>query len=88
MSTTVNYLNRFLEPMAAAFTPQMARTIVELRADAELEERISLLRDKANRGELSPAEQAEYEDFVDAVDVISIIQANARRFLAQHHDST
>jgi hypothetical protein len=86
MSTSVNYLDRFLEPMAASFTPEMARTIVDLRADAQLEGRIALLRNQANRDELSPAEQAEYEDFVEAVDVISIIQAKARRFLAQHND--
>lgn len=86
MSTSVNYLDRFLEPMAASFTPEMARTIVDLRADAQLEGRIALLRNQANRDELSPAEQAEYEDFVEAVDVISIIQAKASRFLAQHND--
>jgi hypothetical protein len=47
MSTATNYLDRFLEPMTEAFTPEMARTIVNLRADAELEAHIGNLREKA-----------------------------------------
>ncbi len=83
MSTAINYLDRFLEPMTEAFTPEMARTIVALRADADLESHIATLREKANEGTLSPEEDADYKEFVEAVDVISIIQAKARRFLAQ-----
>lgn len=87
MSTTTTYLDRFLEPMTEAFTPEMARTIVNLRADAESESRIQILREKGNNGTLSPEEDAEYKEFVEAVDVVSIIQAKARRFLAQYPDS-
>lgn len=88
MSTTINYLDRFLEPLTEAFTPEMARVIVDLRADAELETHIQDLRERANQGNLSPEEDAEYKDFVEAVDVLSIIQAKARRFLAQKSASS
>jgi hypothetical protein len=82
--STVSYLDRFLEPVTEAFTPELARLLVDLRADDELQAEIEVLRQKANEGTLSPDEEASYKDFVEAVDVISIIQSKARRFLATH----
>jgi hypothetical protein len=80
--STVSYLDRFLEPVAEAFTPELARRLVDLRADDELQAEIEVLRQKARDGTLSPDEEASYKDFVEALDVISIIQSKARRFLA------
>jgi len=81
---TVSYLDRFLEPVTDAFTPDLARRIVELRADDELQAEVDVLRQKSKEGTLSADEEAAYKDFIEAVDVISIIQSKARRFLAQH----
>lgn len=80
---TTTCLDRFLEPMTAARSPKVARRIVELRASPETEARPDELAGKANEGTLT-AEEAEYQESIDAVDIISIIQAKARRFLAQH----
>jgi hypothetical protein len=80
--STASYLDQFLEPMAEALTPDVARAIVALRARPELELRVAYLRERANEGTLTPDEDAEYKDFVEAVDVLSIIQSKARRFLA------
>lgn len=82
--STISYLDRFLEPVTEAFTPEVARAIVNFRADPETEARIDILRRKANEGALSAEEDAEYKDFVEAVDIISIFQAKARQFLARH----
>ena len=82
--STVSYLDRFLEPMTEAFTPEVARKIASLRAAPEVERHIDILSHKANEGTLTPEEDGEYKDFVEAVDVISIIQAKARRFLAKY----
>lgn len=82
--STVSYLDRFLEPVTDAFTPELARQLVDLRADEELQAEVAVLRRKAEQGTLSDDEEAAYKDFVEAVDVISIIQSKARRFLAQH----
>ena len=82
--STVSYLDRFLEPVAQAFTPEFARHLVELRADSALQVEIDALRLKANEGTLTPDEEASYKDFVEAVDVISILQSKARRFLRSH----
>ena len=84
--STVSYLDRFLQPVTEAFTPELARVLVDLRADDELQAEVELLREKANIGTLSPEEEVAYKDFVEAVDVISIIQSKARRFLANQLD--
>ena len=82
--STVSYLDRFLEPVTEAFTPALARKLIDLRADPELQAHIDVLRQKANEGVLTSEEDAESKDFVEAVDVISIIQAKALQFLAKH----
>lgn len=82
--STVSYLDRILDPVTDAFTPELARRIMDLRADDELQAEIDVLRRKANEGTLSSDEEAAYKDFVEAVDVISIIQSKARRFLARN----
>ncbi len=82
MSTT-SYLDRLLEPLTDALTPEVAAAIVGLRADPELEARVSELRRKANEGTLTAEEDAEYKEFVEAVDVVSILQAKSRRYLAE-----
>lgn len=82
---TTTYLDRFLEPMTEALTPEVARVIINLRADEETEAEVQQLRDKANEGGLTAEQEAKYNDFVEAVDVISIIQSKARRFLARHN---
>ena len=80
---TASYLDRLLDPLTNAFTPEVASAFLRLRADAELEAHIEVLRRKANEGSLTAAEEAEYKDFVETVDLISIVQAKARRFLAK-----
>jgi hypothetical protein len=84
LMSTVSYLDRLLEPVTESLTPQLARTLVELRADDELQSEIDVLRQKANLGTLTEEENAAYKDFVQALDVLSIIQSKARRFLATH----
>jgi hypothetical protein len=78
---TTSYLDRFLEPVADAMTPEFARVIADLRADDKLQAEVDILRQKANDGTLTPEEDAAYKDFVEAVDVISILQSKARRVL-------
>ena len=82
--TTISYLDRFLEPMTEAFTPQVARKIADLRADAETQARVDELAAKANDGTLGPDEDTEYRGYVEAADIMGIIQSKARRFLARN----
>jgi len=80
---TSTTLDRVFEPINRCLTPSVARKIVDLRADAELIARLEELGVKANEGDLSNNERAEYESYVGAIDLISILQSKARRFLAK-----
>lgn len=83
MSATT-FIDRILDPVTEALTPQVASVLVGLRADAELQAHIEELREKANRGMLTPEEDTAYKEIVEAMDVIAILQAKARRYLDQH----
>lgn len=82
--TSTTLLDRILDPVTEAFTPEVARRIQDLQADPALHSEIDALREKANAGTLSPQEEAYYRDIVEAIDFISILQAKARRFLTRH----
>jgi hypothetical protein len=81
---TASALDRFLDPVTACFTPQVAERIASLRLDSELMTRIELLAQKANEGTLTPEEDEEYKDYVEGGDMLALLQAKARRFLKQH----
>lgn len=80
-------LDRLLDPVVRCLTPDAARQLVELRADPELQELIDTLADKCTEGQLSAEERDQYETYVRAIHVISILQAKARKFLADQTPS-
>lgn len=82
--TTKDCLELILEPLAEPFSTDFARALADLRAAPELQQRVDNLAEKANEGALTESEQAEYKAFVDASTIVGIVQAKARRFLAQH----
>ena len=80
---TTSYLDRLLDPVTQAFTPEVAQQIANLQADPELEAEINELRRKANEGSLSADEEAAYKEIVEAIDIVGILQAKARKFLTK-----
>jgi DICT domain-containing protein len=80
-------LDRVLDPVSRCLTPEVARRIVELRADPELQKRVDMLADRSAEGQLTPEERAEYETYVRASRFIAILQAKARKLLARHPSS-
>jgi hypothetical protein len=78
-------LDKILAPLTDALTPEVAKRLVGLRADAETQELIDSLGDKANEGTLTDAERRQYETYVRAGTLISILQAKARKLLANGH---
>jgi hypothetical protein len=84
MSTPHNILERFLEPMTEAFTPELARKLADLRADDQLQAKVNELAEKATQGTLTAEEDREYKRYVEAADIIGIIQSKARRFLENY----
>jgi hypothetical protein len=74
-------LDQILEPFTECFTAEVAQRIVRLQADAKTQARIDELAGKANEGQLSTRERAEYDKFREAFHFITILQAKARGFL-------
>jgi hypothetical protein len=81
---TLGVLDRLLDPISRCLTPEVARELVELRADPVVQERLEWLAARNTEGALSSDERAEYETYVRALDFIAILQAKARRVLASH----
>ena len=74
-------IGQILEPVFQTLPAETARRIVELEADAELQQRVETLARKANEGELNAEEAQEYASLVSAGDVVATLQALARRTL-------
>jgi hypothetical protein len=72
-------LDRLVEPVIRTLTPEVAKALVELRADPELQERMDDLAEKSNRGRLTPDEREEYETSIRFGIFLAILQAKARR---------
>lgn len=80
--TATPVLDHLLDPVADCLTPEVARALVDLRAQPEVQARIEELAAKANQATLSPSEQAEYRAIVETIDFISLLQAKARARLS------
>ena len=84
MSPTIDAaaFDRATEPVLRILNCDQARQIIDFRGDENLQLRIEALAEKANEGQLTDEERAEYEGYVEASDFIALLQAKARRLLA------
>lgn len=84
MSTSIDSdaFERGTDPILQFFTVDQARGLVQYRGDAEMHNRIEELAAKANEGELTAEERAEYEGYVRANKFMAVLQAKARKLLA------
>ena len=82
-SVQTDVLDRVLDPFTHCLTPEVARRIADLRADAEMQARVDELASKANEGRLSERERAEYDTYRSAFHFVTILQAKARSLFKQ-----
>jgi hypothetical protein len=75
---TQRMFDRVLEPLVECLTREAAQKIVNLRADPETQAKVDKLADKANEGQLSDEERAEYDRYLAAFHFITRLQAKAR----------
>ncbi len=80
MSTAA--LDGLLDPLASSLDPSALRQIIEFRIPPEVQARVDYLAKRANDGELTPDEDAEYEALIDGADLITILKLKAQRLLA------
>jgi hypothetical protein len=84
MDQVTHLLDKLLDPIGRALTPDAARTILALRADVETQAQIDTLADRCNEGTLTPDERAQYESLVAAAGLIAVLQSKARAALASN----
>jgi hypothetical protein len=82
MLPTPELLDRILDPVGRALSPEAARKLLALRADDETQSEIDALAERASQGTLTPEEYTEYESLISAANMIAILQAKARSVLA------
>jgi predicted transcriptional regulator len=78
-------LDELLEPVARAFSRDVAQALMNIRANDATQAQIAELAEKCNEGRLTPTERADYESYVQALDLISVLQAKARIWLASRN---
>ena len=78
----IKALDRVFDALGHCLTPQVARRIVKLHADADLQSRIDELAGKCNAGRLTASERMEYETYVRAIHFVTVLQSKARRVLS------
>ena len=76
-------LDDMLEPLSRCFGLETARALVGFRLDDRTQARVEELAEKCNEGQLTAEERNEYEAYVQASTLIGILQAKARRLLAE-----
>jgi len=81
MKSNTTTLDRLMEPIVRTFTPEVARALIQFRADPELQARMDELAEKCNEGRLTSEEREEYETNVRFANYLAILQAKARRRL-------
>jgi hypothetical protein len=77
-------LDAIFEPLSRCLDAESARRVAEFRVDPGVQARVDVLAEKANQGDLTGDERAEYEAFINAADFISILKLKARRQLKRH----
>jgi hypothetical protein len=70
--------HRGTAPIFAILTAEQTKRLAELEGDPDLAKRVAELAEKANEGDLSPAEREEYEAYIEANNLLAILQAEAR----------
>ena len=70
-SVETSYLDLLLEPVTRCFTVEMAKRLVSLPPDPTVQARIAELAEKANEGQLTDVDRAEYEEYIRAADLVT-----------------
>ena len=80
MSTTT--LDSLMSPVTDCLDAVSLQALVQLRATPAAEERVAWLAGRANEGQLTPVERAEYESCILFANFLGVLQSKARRKLS------
>ena len=74
-------LEQLLRPLRRELNPELAATLLRMRADDDVQRRYELLAEKNTAGALTPPESAELASLVRANSLLSVLKAEAHAFL-------
>ena len=83
MATAEHFLDRYLDPVTDALTPQVAQRILDLRPEPDVVARVEELGEKSNAGTITEAERDEYRSLANVGTLIALLKAKARRVLSR-----
>lgn len=81
LSIDSNAFDRVTDPVFRLLTRDQVAQIASYHGDESLQQRIEMLAQKANEGELTDAELAEYEGYTHANKFVAILKMKAKRAL-------
>jgi hypothetical protein len=81
-------LDGLLEPFGECLTPEVAKKLVQLRANPEITAKVEELAEKCNEGQLTADERDEYESYIHVNNVMMMMRAKARKFLQTSADGS
>lgn len=70
--------HRGTAPIFAILSNEQMRHLAQLRADPSLADRVDELAGRANEGDLTEEERAEYEAYIEANNLMAVLQSEAR----------
>jgi hypothetical protein len=78
-STTLGIDDSLLESAASCLDAATLRALGDLRLNEAAKDRLDLLAQRANEGQLTPEEAREYDRFIDLGDIIATLRLKAER---------
>jgi len=81
---TTPALDGLVGPLAECLTPETARRLLALKADAKLQAHVNHLATRNSEGKLTPEERAEYGNYVSFSTFVAILKSKARQLLANY----
>jgi hypothetical protein len=86
-SLEASAFDRGVTPLLTLVLPEHADEVVGYHPDGKLQDRIDQLAAKANEGELTPDERAEYIGYVRANKFVATLKRLAQRHLSNAPDN-
>jgi hypothetical protein len=83
LERTTPILDRLVAPLVECLTPDSARRLLALKADATLQSRVDDLAERHAQGSLTPDEEGEYSNYVSYGTFIAILKSKARQLLVR-----
>jgi len=74
--------DEILDPIAECLTPEVARQILAVQIDPQVQARVDELAAKASEGTLTADERDQYEDLIERADLLGIVKSLARQAVA------